>query len=127
MTNQEKAKVLDLRESGDTYRDIATLFGVSVNTIKSICRWADEKKDCCKNCGKPFFDSAKRKNKIFCCEWCRRAWWKTHRNQTRQVARYADCKGCGHRFKYYGKAKRTYCSHQCYIKARFGGKPDGVP
>jgi hypothetical protein len=31
------------------------------------------------------------------------------------------CAGCGVEFAAYGNASRKFCSHECYIKSRFGG------
>ncbi|GHU80660.1 hypothetical protein FACS1894191_6430 [Clostridia bacterium] len=127
MTYQEKTDIIALREKGLTYWRIGERLGLSVNTVKSFCRRTDEKKNLCKNCGKPLSEVARRSTKTFCCDWCRRAWWKTHRDQTGQIPRHARCKNCGHGFLIYGKAGRKYCSHRCYIADRFGGTGEGVP
>ena len=32
------------------------------------------------------------------------------------------CRGCGKKFTSYSNKSRKYCSHECYIKHRFGGQ-----
>ena len=60
--------------------------------------------------------------KKFCSDKCRREWWKGHpeRINRKESAMYpAVCVRCGKEFLSYGNRKRKYCSHDCYIKARF--------
>ena len=81
----------------------------------------------CRNCGRPLPQYPKRKQRKFCSEACRRAWWKLHPELIHKAAFYpATCAHCGQEFQSYGNRKRKYCSHACYIAARFqkGGTHD---
>ena len=45
-----------------------------------------------------------------------------HPEAVKQKAVYTfTCQECGKEFTAYGNAKRKYCSHSCYIAARFKG------
>jgi hypothetical protein len=49
------------------------------------------------------------------------AWWKEHPERLNRKAVYGlVCAGCGKPFESYGNRYRKYCSHDCYIKDRFG-------
>ena len=62
------------------------------------------------------------KRKMFCSDACRVAWWNCHKDLvTRKAVYMIPCAGCGKVFKSYGNRNRKYCSHGCYINARFGG------
>jgi len=124
MTNQEKLKVQNMRGQGYSYSQISQSLGLSINTVKSFCRRMRNKKRSCKQCGKPLAGIARRNTKLYCSEYCRRTWWKANRNQTRQTAYRAVCRHCGQVFKRYGKTKRTYCSHRCYIRYRYHSVED---
>ena len=68
--------------------------------------------------------------KKFCSDKCRREWWKAHPEKLhrKDTAIYTmTCARCGKEFTSYGNKNRKYCSHDCYIKARFWeGLEDGV-
>ena len=128
MTDAEKEKVRFWRCEGHSYSVIAARLGISENTVKSYCRRnhlagvaAKEPILVCRYCGKPLSLSPKTKQRKFCSECCRRAWWKTHPELIHREAFYPMvCEHCGKEFKSYGNRKRKYCSHECYIAARFG-------
>ncbi|MDR1409622.1 MAG: LuxR C-terminal-related transcriptional regulator [Oscillospiraceae bacterium] len=134
MTGEQKQTILRQRAAGLAYSQIADEIGLSLNTVKSYCRRAGlsesnaskdtgnkENKDQCPNCGKKLRHLNKTKPKKFCCDKCRRAWWNTHRDQMRHknICRVI-CTHCGADFDSYSWAARKYCSHACYISARFG-------
>ena len=83
----------------------------------------DEYVDICPNCGGLFSQNARGRRKKFCSEKCRTAWKHRHPNPARwkDTARTVICPQCGKEFTAYGNAKRKYCSHGCYIAARFKG------
>ena len=105
-----------------------------VRYFKSFCRRnnltgvaSKEPVVVCRNCGRPLPQYPKRKQRKFCSEACRRAWWKLHPELIHKAAFYpATCAHCGQKFQSYGNRKRKYCSHACYIAARFqkGGTYD---
>ena len=128
MTGAEKEKIRFFRMEGLGYGAIAARLGRSENTVKSFCRRnhltgvaAKEAVTACRHCGQSLAELPGRKGRKFCSEACRRAWWKTHPELVDRKAFYLmTCAHCGEEFKSYGNQKRKYCSHACYIAARFG-------
>lgn len=128
MTDAEKEKIRFWRMEGFGYGTIADRLGLSENTVKSFCRrnhltGVASKKPLtvCRHCGQPLIQCPKRKGRKFCSEACRRAWWKAHPELVDRKAFYLmTCAHCGKEFKSYGNRTRKYCSHACYIAARFG-------
>ncbi len=126
MTESQKRQIHLLRKEGYGYSRIASELGVSQNTVKSYCRrnrlTEDEKKAAinttCLQCGAPVEQNEKRKQKKFCSDKCRMAWWNSHRSEVSHTSTFV-CANCQTEFKAYGV--RKYCSHSCYINARFGG------
>ncbi len=127
MTIDEKEKVSQMRKQGLSYATISSILNISINTIKSYCKYHNLKKtnntddsiSYCQNCGEVLTHIKGKKAKKFCCDSCRYQWWYKHRSKT---TREYICPTCGTKFKVYGKTARKYCSHECYIKARFKEK-----
>ena len=139
MTDAQKEEILKLRAHGLSYGEIATEVGLCINTIKSYCRRKINnlgKKDAvkrqqptvagvhsCQECGKSIQQIQGRKLKRFCSDTCRMKWWNSHPEMVqRKNAREQFCSNCGKKFFVYGTQSRKYCSHECYVKDRFGGK-----
>ena len=137
LSEEDKAMIGSLLRKGDGYKKIAKQLFLNVNTVKSYCRrHADEIKASehaaaktpsgivfCKNCGIEVKQNPGRKEKIFCSDECRRKWWNTHQEDInrRSTAIYKfNCQCCGKAFAAYGHRGRKYCSHECYVEARFG-------
>jgi endogenous inhibitor of DNA gyrase (YacG/DUF329 family) len=127
MTNDEKAQVAVLKDKGWGATRIARELGLSENTVKSYLRRhatpvTTSKVHLCPCCGKPVKQTPHRKEKKFCSDACRMKWWNSHQDQIHRKALYEyTCPQCGKSFMAYGNSNRKYCSHTCYIKARFGG------
>lgn len=135
MTTDEKQMILKLRGEGLGYKAIARIMGISVNTISSFCRRnntdelvvttvaiAKPKVIKCLNCGVDVIQNPKRKIKKFCCDKCRMKWWNKHpEKMNRKSYHHYICKYCSKPFSHYGSTSGKYCSHECYIKDRFGG------
>lgn len=136
MTEEQKRKVSDLRRAGMGYTETARLAGVSRDAVRSFCRRnglaGEAAKDrpaevqaqegCCRECGKPLQQKEGVKRRVFCSRECREKWWHSHPGEVRQRAVYSfTCAGCGGQFTAYGNSGRKYCSHGCYIRARFKG------
>lgn len=133
MTDQEKKQIVIYRNQGLGYMTISKMLGISVNSIKTYCRRnglggvrafenAEAKVSSCENCGSPLKQNPGRKKKRFCSDRCRNKWWNTHLDQVKRKANYEYvCPVCEKIFTVYGNSKRKYCSHECYIKGRFGG------
>ena len=134
MTSVQKEKVKLMRGQGYSYSKIAITLNISENTIKAFCRrnnlggvkgkeikYEDLKDNMCKKCGTMLGITNKGPRKKFCSDNCRRQWWKENDQLIDKKAYYkAVCTQCGNMFKSYGNKNRKYCSHNCYIKKRFG-------
>ncbi len=139
MTENLKAKIIQLRKAGYGYGKIAKTLDISLNTVKSFCRRKNicanvstrsplilsGEITCCENCGSEILQIAKRKKKRFCCDKCRNAWWNSHLDIVKRKAFYElRCQHCGKIFHIYGEKRRKYCSRNCYIAERFGKERD---
>ena len=126
MTVKEKNLIRQLRSEGLSYSQIAEQTGLSKNTIKSFVRRENlqnsdvEMNTTCKYCGKELVQSRGHRQKKFCSDKCRFAWWKSPEAEVSSDSPYFfKCKNCGKEFKCYGKKSRKYCSYGCYILDRF--------
>lgn len=123
-----KDEIKKLREKGLGYKKIAVCLNVSANTVKSICRREKLEKldtedfDTCKVCGEKLTHLKGKKQKKYCSDVCRMKWWKNNQDKmNRKAFSIHQCKCCKREFTSYSNNKRKYCSHECYIKHRFGG------
>ena len=145
MTPAQKETVYKLRLQGLGYKAIARELLLSVDAVKSYCKRhhltgppeavqknvqvIEEQHGLCPHCKQPIRQKKRGRSKRFCCDDCRYAWWKAHPEQSNQkeAATYPyTCGHCGKRCISYGNKTRKYCSHDCYIKARFWGEEDGI-
>ena len=132
MTENQKNRIHEMYQMGYSYKRISTTLSLLEGTVKSYCIRAVKKgvltppvsteKTFCKQCGKELLQIPKRKRRIFCSKACRQKWWNSHlylvKHSSKTLYHYT-CPTCGKSFSVYGNAKRTYCSHDCYIKARY--------
>ena len=136
MTDFEAAQVKEMRLNGMGYRAIAEALGLSRDIVRNHCKakgmggyveatvknlqerqWQN---GICLCCGKETEQAGTGRPRKFCSEKCRRQWWKTHPEEGSRKAMYTQvCARCGKEFTAYGNSHRKYCSHDCYIKARF--------
>lgn len=135
MTNEQREKIEILRRQAYGYTAIANAVGLSKDNVKAFCRThglagvmatsnarVSVLQECCLNCGRLISQQPGVKRKKFCCPKCRTEWWNAHPDYVKQKAIYHfTCPVCGKDFTAYGNAKRKYCSHACYITARFKG------
>ena len=97
--------------------------------MRSICM---EKKQMsremvCRQCGRPLVQNKTGRKRYFCCDPCRRAWWREHPEELHhspEATYIITCKQCGKKFTSYGNRNRKYCSHKCYIYHRFYLEPE---
>ena len=129
MTTEQRGRIIQLRGCGKSYDEISDALGIPVNTISSFCRRAGvdgQSKDiksvgACKQCGKLIKSKIGYKQRQFCSDACRLAWWNEHPDQVEKKAIYTfACACCGRTFVAYGNQHRKYCSHACYIAGRYG-------
>ena len=93
-----------MRLQGKSPAEIACKLGICINTIRTHIRRHPviPGSKSCKNCGKPIVQPAGRKEKLFCSDKCRMAWWNSHRDQVRKEAYYhLICNHCGKEFESY--------------------------
>ena len=143
MTDAQAAQIKELRLKGMGYRAIADALGLSRDIVRNHCKAKGmggyvaatvknlqeraEHSGICICCGKEIAQQGNGRPRKFCSEKCRRQWWKMHPEEGNQKAMYTQvCARCGKEFTAYGNSHRKYCSHDCYIKARFWRDEDGV-
>lgn len=133
MTNEQKQRIAELRSTGISYAKIGEALDISKDTIKTFCRRnnltvkqepsaSNATPTVCRECGVSLVQTEKQKPRIFCSKECREKWWHSHPEKLNKKAVYTfQCAGCGKPFTSYGNRHRKYCSHECYIIARFKG------
>ena len=133
MTDAEKARVVEYRRHGMGCAEIARLLNVSANTIKSFLQRnrvivesvqveqtkTVMQKECCKQCGALLTRTGRSREKQFCSDKCRLQWWHEHRGSSKRAVEHI-CPECQRVFS--TDRAQKYCSHECYILARFGRK-----
>lgn len=136
MTKEQREQIVDLRKKGYGYRMIGQMLGLNRDTVRYFCKSngiggaaeniliADGAT--CPCCGGAISQTVgKGRRKKFCSEKCRREWWKKHPgagNKSESATYHGTCAACGKEFTAYGNNHRKYCSHACYIHARFWEK-----
>ena len=137
MTDFEAAQVKEMRLKGMGYRAIAEALGLSRDIVRNHCKAKgmggyvaatvknlqerEVQNGICLCCGEEISQQGNGRPRKFCSEKCRRQWWKTHPEEGNRKAVYTQvCARCGKEFTAYGNSHRKYCSHDCYIRARFG-------
>ena len=132
MNENQKTRIKNLRLQGLGYIKVAEVTGISVNTIKSYCRRNNLERgtnktirtniSSCKNCGKEILQTKGKKERRFCDDKCRSAYWNKNQDKiNRTSANEHCCMHCSKSFTDYARNNRKYCSRECYIKARYGG------
>ena len=123
MATDKSIEIMEYRRQGLGYKRIAAVTGYSLNMVKSVCRRSQaptEKR--CIQCGAAVEQTPHRKEKKFCSDKCRMAWWNSHPERvTRKAFYHLVCACCGQSFESYGNQKRKYCSRRCYNVARRKG------
>ena len=121
MKKQERETINAMRLQGKSPAEIAWNLGLSVNTVRSHIRRHPELQGGkpCKNCGRQITALPGRKEKRFCSDKCRMAWWNSHREQVQKKAYYTIlCAHCGKEFESYGNQNRKFCCRNCYLLFR---------
>ena len=129
MTTEEIRQVQVLISRGLGYRKIATLTGISANTVKAYCNRHKSElpvvapgKALCKGCGKPITRVPQHRQRQFCSDSCRMTYWNSHRDQVRHKLNYPkQCPCCGKEFEIRGNPNRKYCSRACADMAKRKG------
>ena len=138
MTELQAEQIRKMRTQGVGYRAIASVVGLSRDIVRNFCRahgmdgYASALTKniqeqmmlgkACLYCGAELIQPSTGRPKKFCSDKCRREWWKAHPEKLhrKDTAIYTmTCARCDKEFTSYGNKNRKYCSHDCYIKARF--------
>jgi predicted Zn-ribbon and HTH transcriptional regulator len=123
-----KEQIFGLRAKGYGAKRISKELGVSLNTVKSAIRRSvgeSANAGSCRNCGKEI-DNKGGHRKAFCCDRCRSEWWNKRRSSLAKAGGgKKTCAYCGREFSSYSHKGQKYCSHECYIKARYHGGVNG--
>ena len=118
MTPQEKNKMLELRRSGVSIKEIADKYNISISMAKKTLYSVKANEVYCIVCGKPA-RMGPRGTK-FCCDKCKRKYYKEHPGYIKKKKYHkAICKCCGKEFEFYGRSHRDYCSKSCAKKHYF--------
>lgn len=132
MTDNQKQSIKEMRGSGLGYKKIARALDLPLGTVQSFCRRKNitvvepviYDDNHCRQCGKPLIQMDRVKKRKFCSDECRVIWWTAHpcsKNSDSKLFHAAVCENCGKTFPVYGSTPRKYCSHRCYVEARFAG------
>lgn len=131
MTEAEKRKIIELRNTGLSYSEISSKLKLSRNTVASFCRRSkcSERNETdnahCLICRAMLEQTPKKRKKKFCCKSCKNKWWNAHRDELKSNRIVTKrCLSCGSEFKTYESKDRKYCSRRCYLGHRSG--EDGV-
>lgn len=124
MTKEERSLIVDLQKQGFGYRTIAAKLGLNLHSVKSYCARhpINKNQKYCLQCGVPVEKLPHKKEKKFCSDKCRFAWWREHKDEmTRRSVTKLFCPVCGQSFEAYESSGRKYCSRACYGKAKTKG------
>ena len=130
MDKRQIEEIQELRKSGKSMGRISKETGIPVSTVKSHFRRHElatvgkiktSPGATCAQCGKVLKNKSRGKPKRFCCEPCRRTWWKENPSLSKAATKHqVTCITCGKIFGSFESRNRKYCSHECFIKNRFG-------
>ena len=121
MNDKERNTVIKLRNQGVMPTEISIITGIKVETIKSYFKRHKNllpKNTTCRFCGKTIISTHGKKDKKFCSDKCRMAYWNSHPELINRQAYYKlTCEYCGKEFLSYGNKRRKFCSRECYKKS----------
>ena len=120
MDNLTAVKIKELRQKGCGYKKIASDLNLPQSTVKSFLKRTETQTDTgittCLYCGKPTIQIPHKRQKKYCSDKCRLAWWKEHKSGANNKSEAeCRCSYCGKPFMSYPSKKRKYCSRNCYI------------
>lgn len=119
MTEHESKKIIELKEKGNSYNDIAELLGLSVGAVKSFYSRHKPQQSKCLQCGAEITQKPHRKEKKFCSDKCRISWWNQHPQLGRRSHHQTQiCRQCNRTFDIFRKGQRKFCCSECYNKFR---------
>lgn len=139
MTEEQKMQIRTLRQQGLGYQAIGKMVNLTRDSVRSYCknhglagvklavemntREMIKRGDACAYCAGPIKKAKTGRPARFCCDACRRNYWKTHRMEGKrsEAATYTmECAYCHNTFISYGNKNRKYCCHAHYVLDRYG-------
>ena len=111
-----------MREEGNGYGAIAKEVGLSKSTIGNFCKALENPPSYCLECGKKLVHTEGHRRKKYCSDKCRHSYNRKFGNNNVNVTYETECAYCHKKFKTYKSLKKKYCSWDCYLKGRYGGK-----
>lgn len=121
MTKEERSSIVELQKQGMGYRTISAKLGLNIHSVKSYCSRhpINKNQKYCLQCGAPVQKLPHKKEKKFCSDKCRFAWWRSHKEEMHHRSLITiPCAHCGESFEAYESSGRKYCSRACYGKAK---------
>ncbi len=121
LTDIQKLQIENMRKNGESYNTIANELGI---TYKQVRGYLDRNKNngFCLQCNRPLTQSEHRKEKKFCSDKCRMAWWNDHKELIQRKPHHTqECEYCHKTYNCYRTRASKYCSRECYAKARRKG------
>lgn len=117
MTDLQKEKIIALRTEGLSVQAISDKLMIPTGTIKSYLARRNPAPRCA-YCNQVIPREQHRKNKRFCSDRCRNAWWRNNCNVSKTAVKVV-CPVCGTAFTSFPSKHQTYCSKACAGRARW--------
>ena len=121
MTIEEQKTINSMRLDGYGYKRIASQVGLPPNTVKSYLRRHPVATHTCLQCGGELVLTPGKRERKFCSDACRMAWWRDHPDRVQYNHPHSFvCRHCGRTFDS-RRPTGLYCSMACYNAARAEG------
>ena len=124
LSEEEKKKIIDLRENGISFIDIAAQTQINYSTVKTCVHRHNKKmgktssrQPKCPSCGAPITQTPGTRKKKYCSYSCRMKWWSKHKEQMNRTLYTITCAKCGCSFES-ANPNQKYCTHTCYTESR---------
>ena len=125
MTDTQAKQINEMRMKGMGYKAIGMAIGLSRDIVRNYCKRHNlagyatvvsknmklmvDGKEVCHFCGNPIKQPKTGRPRRFCCEKCRREWWKAHPEAVKKSEKASYtlvCEQCGKPFISYGNKNR---------------------
>ncbi len=137
MNYARRKRMFELRAQGVGYKAISIEVGISEDAVKKFCKRnhltgpkevialnievMEERQEICALCKRQLKKKQRGRTRRFCSDECRKNWWNAKKERGTKDAIYTfTCAYCNIEFKSYGNKHRKFCSHNCFIRSRFG-------
>ena len=121
MTTEQTICISQMMRDGYSCRKIAEEMNLSLNTVKSWCRrhpYKEKKAGLCMMCSKAISSIPNKRERKFCSDQCRNAWWSAHPENRKTKTMYKHiCFNCGREFTN-NRINACYCCRKCFADAR---------